>query len=89
MTEDNTFPQQPDESSELKAVVKEFMDRMQNLDNEIELLNEDKKALKEEFAEKLDVKTLNEALKVLKIKKAVKHKDTFDTFVEILEDPST
>jgi uncharacterized protein (UPF0335 family) len=89
MTEEQTFDKQPDESSDLKLVVKEFMDRMQNLDNEIELLNEDKKALKEEFAEKLDVKTLNEALKVLKIKKGVKHKDTFDTFVEILEDPST
>lgn len=88
MSEEQTFDQQPDELNDLKAVVKEFMERMQSLDNEIELLKEDKKNLVEEFSEKLDVKTLNDALKVLKIKRGVKHRDTFDAFVEILEDPA-
>lgn len=87
-TEEQTFDQQPDELNALKAVVKEFMDRAQAIDAEIETLKQDRKDLVEEYKDKLDVKTLNEALKVLKIKAGVKHRDTFETFVEILEDPT-
>jgi hypothetical protein len=89
MSEEQTFDKQPDELNALKVIVKEFMDRAQAIDNEIETLKQDKKDLIEEFSEKLDVKTLNEALRVLKIKANVKRKDTFETFVEILEDPTT
>lgn len=75
---------QPDELNQLKTLVKEFMTRTQNLENEIQLLNDDKKDLIEEFSTKLDMKTLNAALRVLKIKAGVEHKDTFDLFVETL-----
>ncbi len=79
---------QPDELNALKATVKEFMEKMQNLDNEIELLNEDKKQLVEDYSEKLDMKTLKAALSVLRIEKGVQHKDTYDTFLEALKDPT-
>jgi len=75
---------QPDELNQLKALVKEFMTRAQNIESEIQLLNDDKKELIEEFSTKLDMKTLNAALRVLKIKAGVEHKDTFDLFVETL-----
>ena len=42
----------PDEINALRAVVKEFMDRMQNIDNEISTLRDDKKALVEDYADK-------------------------------------
>lgn len=84
----NVALMQPDEINALRAVVKEFMDRMTNLDNEIGLLQDDKKELIEDFKEKLDMKTLQAALRVLKIQQGVQHKDTYDLFMSALEDPT-
>lgn len=75
---------QPDELNALKVVVKEFITRLENVDNEIELLKEDRKSLIEEYKGKLDIKTLTAALKVLKIQSQVAHKDTYDLFLEAL-----
>lgn len=84
----NTSEMQPDEINALRALVKEFMDRVSNVDNEIELLKDDRKELIEEFSEKLDMKTLQAALKVLRIQQGVQHKDTYDLFIEALTDPT-
>lgn len=78
----------PDELAELKKVVDEFMDRLTNLENEIDTLKEDKKVLIDEFREKLDVKTLQMCLRVLKIQRSVAHQGTFDALMEVLKDPS-
>jgi uncharacterized protein (UPF0335 family) len=75
---------QPDELNALKTLVKEFIERLSNVDNELELLKEDRKELIEEYKEKLDTKTLNIAMRVMKMQRAVQHKDTFDMFMEIL-----
>ena len=77
---------QPDELGALKELVKEFVARIENIDNEIELLKEDRKTVVEEFSDRLDMKTLQAALKVIKIQRSVAHKDTFDTFLEALTD---
>jgi uncharacterized protein (UPF0335 family) len=79
---------QPDELNALKVVLKEFMDRAQNIDNEIETLKDDRKALCEEFSRKLDVKTLQMALKVIKIQSSVQHRSAFDMFIETLTSPA-
>lgn len=76
---------QPDEINELKAVAKEFIDRLATIENEIETLKQDRKELVEEFKEKLDVRTLNAALRVIKIRNGVQHRDTFETFLEVLQ----
>lgn len=76
---------QPSELNELTALVDEFVDRSSRLDNEIELLKQDKKQLVEDFSEKLDIKTLNAALRIAKIKRDNDRKDTLDTFLTILE----
>lgn len=78
----------PDEVNALRALVQEFMGKVQNVDNEIETLKEDRKTLIEDYSDKLDMKTLMAALKVLKIQHGVQHRDTFDLFVEVLTDPS-
>lgn len=75
----------PDEINSLREIVKEFVSRIENIDNEIELLKQDRKELIEEFSDRLDMKTLQAALRVVKIKKAVAHKDTFDLFIETLD----
>jgi uncharacterized protein (UPF0335 family) len=79
---------QPDELGALKTLVKEFITRVQNVDNEIETLKEDRKELIESYKEKLDMKTLQAALKVTKIQAAIDHRDTYDLFLEVLTDPS-
>lgn len=76
---------QPDEIGELTKLVTEFIERFKTIESEIELLKDDQKELIEEFSDKLDIKTLQAAMRTVKIKKKVGYKDTFDTFVEILE----
>jgi len=80
---------QPDEINTLRNLVKEFIIKIETIDNEIELLKEDRKEILEEYQDKLDIKTLQAALKVLKIQKNVSHKDTYDLFIEALTDLST
>lgn len=75
----------PDELGALKALVEEFLGKVQNIDNEIQLLKDDRKDLFEEYSDRLDMKTLKAALSIVKIQKGVAHKDTFDCFMEVLE----
>jgi uncharacterized protein (UPF0335 family) len=84
----NVAVMQPDEINALRAIVKEFVGKIETLDNEIELLKNDRKEIIEEYTEKLDFKTLQAALKVAKIQSEVVHRDTFDLFMEVLTDPS-
>ncbi len=81
----DTLPDtQPTEFKELTALVQEFTDKLKNIENEIQLLNDDKKQLLLDYTGKLDVKTLQKAMRVASIREKVEHKDTFDTFVNIL-----
>jgi uncharacterized protein (UPF0335 family) len=80
----NTAHLQPDELGALRALVKEFIGKIESVDNEIELLKGDRKEIIEEYTEKLDMKTLQAALRVLRIQQGVAHKDTYDLFLEAL-----
>ena len=85
MSDEQTPDTQPDELGALKTLTEEFIGKLRMIENEIETLKEDRKEVVEEYADKLDVKTLAMALRVVKIKASVKHKDTFDNFLEVLE----
>jgi hypothetical protein len=76
---------QPDELGALKELVVEFMTKLESIDNEIELLKTDRKELFEEYSDKLDLRSLKAALRIVDIKNGVAHKDTFDCFLEVLE----
>ncbi|NBW09582.1 MAG: hypothetical protein EBR82_16310 [Caulobacteraceae bacterium] len=76
---------QPDEINALRALVNEFVEKVNNIDNELELLRQDRKEVIEEYSDKLDMKTLQAALRVAKIQKEVAHRDTFDLFMEALD----
>jgi len=82
---DTTPDAQPDELTEIKKIVAEYLQRRTNVENEIQSLKEDLKSLDEEYKKKLDMKTLRAALQVLKIESKVDHKDTFDAFLEVLK----
>ena len=77
---------QPSELNDLKSLIGQFLERFKNIESEIDLLKEDQKQLVEEFSDRLDMKTLQAAMRTVKIKKKVAYKDTFDTFVEILSE---
>jgi len=81
----NVAEKQPDEINALRTLVKEFVSKIEAVDNEIELLKQDRKEIIEEYTEKLDLKVLQAAMRVVKIKKGVDHKDTFDLFMEVLD----
>ena len=76
---------QPDELGALKQVVEEFKQRLGVIDNEISVLKDDRKELVAEFSEKLDMKTLTAAMKIVKIQQGVEHRDAFDCFLEVLD----
>jgi hypothetical protein len=71
--------------SQLKEIAREFLDKLNVIDNELSTLKEDRKELLDEYSTKLDIKTFKAAMQVNKIKKQVQHEDTFDVFLEILE----
>lgn len=87
--DESVADRQPTEIGELKALVSEFMERYGNVENELELLKTDLKELVEEYSDRLDTKTLQQAIRVVKAQRKVKHKDTFDTFVTILDEMGT
>lgn len=76
----------PSGKEELKPILEDFIKRYKVLELETETINEAKKDLVEEFANKLDTKTLKLAMRTVAIRDKVKHKDTFDMFLSILED---
>jgi uncharacterized protein (UPF0335 family) len=78
----------PENLSELKPIVNEFVNRMRTLENEETTLREAKKELVEEYTTKLDTKTLKLALRLVDLKKKVQHKHYFDLFLEILDPES-
>jgi uncharacterized protein (UPF0335 family) len=61
------------------------MEKLKRIDSEIELLTLDRKELFEEYKEKIDMKTLRQAIRVAAIREKVERKETFDTFVHLLE----
>lgn len=48
--------------------VTEFMERLTAIENEQKLIAEDRKALIDEYKEKIDIKALMAAIKIVKIK---------------------
>ena len=52
----------------MKDVVLELVERLINVENEIKLLQEDRRNLFDEYKEKLDVKAVKAAVQIAKIK---------------------
>jgi len=73
------------DSADLAIAVKEFVTRLKVLKNERDELNERITDLKEEFKERIDMKTLNNALNYVKIESGIEHKFEFDQIVSILQ----
>jgi uncharacterized protein (UPF0335 family) len=54
-----------------KEIIAELIEKLQAVDNEIKLLQEDRKELLDEYKEKLDMKAFKAALKIVKARENV------------------
>ena len=77
--------EQPTELTQLRAVIKEFVSKLESIDNEMETLKQDRKELIDSYKTRIDMKTLTAVLRVIKIKQTISHKDTFDAMIEVLD----
>ncbi len=59
-----------------KELVSEFIERYLRIENELSLLQEDRKILFAEFKEKLDIKALKAAIRIAKIKSKLGDSET-------------
>lgn len=65
-------------------VVKELVEKVTQIDNEIKLLQEDRKTLLEEYKERLDLKAFKAALRIVKMRENVDQAE-LDNILNILE----
>lgn len=68
------------------TVVKEFIEKLTRIEGEQKLLNEDKKALIEEYKDKIDMKALGAAIRIVRIKaKLGASEPECDTYIEEID----
>ena len=68
----------------ISSVVKELVEKVTQIDNEIKLLQEDRKTVLEEYKEKLDLKAFKAALRIVKMRENVDQTE-LDNILNILE----
>lgn len=68
-----------------EELIKEFIQRMSQLESEEEIIKEAKKDLRDEYKQFLDLKSLNHAIQVVKIKHRVQDQMVFENIVHFLE----
>ena len=67
-----------------KEIVQELIEKITNIDNEIKLLQEDRKELLEEYKDKLDIKAFKAAMRMIKLRENVDSSE-LDTILDALE----
>lgn len=72
------------DAPDVKSDIREYVERYRNLKNEELEIRERLKELKDEFKEKVDMKELARAMKVVKAETAVRHQWEYDNIVEVL-----
>lgn len=75
----------------VKEVVLELVERFLSIENELKLLQEDKKILFAEYKDKLDVKAFKAALRIAKIKTSLGENSgaELDNILDTVEDKLT
>lgn len=64
--------------------VKELIEKITQIDNEIKLLQEDRKTVLEDYKEKLDLKAFKAAMRIVKVRESVDNSE-LDNYLDILE----
>lgn len=64
--------------------VRELVEKISQIDNEIKLLQEDRKEILEDYKDKLDLKAFKAALRIVKLRENVDNTE-LDNILEVLE----
>jgi hypothetical protein len=73
-----------------KEVVKELVEKLLTIENEISLLQEDRKVTLGDYKDRLDIKAFRAALRIAKIKsKLGDSEDALDNILDVVEDRLT
>lgn len=64
--------------------VKELIEKITQIDNEIKLLQEDRKTVLDDYKEKLDLKAFKAAMRIVKVRESVDSSE-LDNYLDILE----
>lgn len=64
--------------------VKELIEKITQIDNEVKLLQEDRKTVLEDYKEKLDLKAFKAAMRIIKVRESVDSSE-LDNYLDILE----
>ncbi len=67
-----------------KEVISELTERLQSIENEIKLLQSDKRELLSDFSDKIDIKAFKAAWSLTKAKKNINDSE-FEQILEMLE----
>lgn len=65
-------------------VVKELINRINQIDNEIKLLQEDRKSVLEDYKDRLDIKAFKAAMRIVKLRESVDGSE-LDQIIDALE----
>lgn len=65
--------------------IKDLVEKITNIDNEIKLLQEDRKTLLEDYKDKLDLKAFKAALRIVKVRENVNDQQELDSILDILD----
>jgi len=65
--------------------IKDLVEKITNIDNEIKLLQEDRKTLLEDYKDKLDLKAFKAALRIVKVRENVNDQHELDSILDILD----
>jgi uncharacterized protein (UPF0335 family) len=65
-------------------IIKELVEKLNTVDNEIKLLQEDRKELLEEYKEKLDLKAFKAALRIVKARENVDQNE-LETILDVID----
>lgn len=65
--------------------IKDLVEKITSIDNEIKLLQDDRKTLLEDFKGKIDIKAFKAAMRIIKVRESVDNRDELDTILDVLE----
>ncbi len=71
-------------STERETII-EYVKRLFEIENEISILKEDQKTLKEDYKDRLDMKAVAQVLRTVKILQKVESRSTYDNLLDIIE----
>ena len=69
-----------------KTVVCELVEKISQIDNEIKLLQTDRKEVIDDYKDKLDIKAFKAAMRIVKLRESVDDKTELDNILLVLDE---